>query len=109
MSPEQATKPKDVSVRSDMYSFGVTLFELFTAQILPSPFHVFQMTYQRLRRGTTTVGNLHELGLGIVPNELEEMFSDIYDMLLTGPSGRPSSIQMRGKLNYLLEKLESMS
>ena len=52
MSPEQATKPKDVTVRSDMYSLGITLFELFTNQIFPSQHHVYEITYQRMRRST---------------------------------------------------------
>src|ERR1019366_2502394 len=53
MSPEQAIAPKDVTVRSDIYSFGITLFELFTGQIFPSPHHVFEVLNARLSRGTT--------------------------------------------------------
>src|SRR5262249_37453689 len=36
MSPELAISPKDVTVRSDIYSLGITLFELFSGQILLS-------------------------------------------------------------------------
>jgi serine/threonine-protein kinase len=42
MSPEQAIQPREVTVRSDMYALGITLFELFTAKILPSHHHVNQ-------------------------------------------------------------------
>jgi hypothetical protein len=34
-----------------MYSIGITLFELFTNQILPTPYHVFQLTQRRLQCG----------------------------------------------------------
>lgn len=103
MSPEQATKPKEVAVRSDMYSFGITLFELFTNQIFPSPHHVFQLAQQRLQRNSI-VEKLHELGLGVLPYEFEDLFSSIYDMFLTRPNGRPSSRQFQAKVRYLLEK-----
>jgi eukaryotic-like serine/threonine-protein kinase len=33
MPPEQALDPTSVTVRSDMFSFGVTLYEMFTGQI----------------------------------------------------------------------------
>src|ERR1700731_3772496 len=48
MSPELAIAPKMVSVRSDVYSLGITLFELFTAQILATPHHVFEIMNARL-------------------------------------------------------------
>jgi serine/threonine protein kinase len=37
MSPEQAVRPREVSVKSDIFSFGITLYELFRGVILPSP------------------------------------------------------------------------
>ncbi len=80
MSPEQATKPKEVNVRSDMYSLGITLFELFTNQIFPSPHHIFQIVQQRFQRGTI-VSKLYELGLGILPNQFEDLFAHIYDIV----------------------------
>lgn len=102
MSPEQATKPKDVGVKSDMYSLGISLYELFTNQVLPSHHHVYQLTQLRLQRNTTTMGRLYELGLGQVPDQFEDLFSSIFDMSLIGPTGRPSSKQIRGKLDYLI-------
>src|SRR6266849_3634186 len=41
MSPEQAIAPKNVGVKSDIYSLGITLFELFAGRILASPHHVY--------------------------------------------------------------------
>ncbi|HEX6797466.1 MAG TPA: serine/threonine-protein kinase [Ktedonobacterales bacterium] len=106
MSPEHALEPKDVEVRSDMYSFGITLFELFTNQILPSPFHVFRLTQQRSQRGTV-VSRLYELGLGPLDGQYHDLFESIYDCFLTAPKSRPSSTQMEGKLGYLLEQMEA--
>jgi serine/threonine protein kinase len=103
MSPEQAIKPKDVGVKSDMYSLGITLFELFTNQILPTPHHVFEITRLRYQRSGNTVSRLNDLGLGVVPGEYENLFSKILDMFLPGYSSRPSSTEMEGMLRRLLE------
>lgn len=43
MSPEQAIHPKEVTLQADIFSFGLTLFELFTGQVLPSPHHVYEL------------------------------------------------------------------
>ncbi len=105
MPPEQAINPKNVTVRSDMYSLGVTLFELFTSQILPSPHHVFQLTQARMKRGAVG-GKLVELGLGYLPPFADDILGPILDMVLTGMSGRPTSKAIRGRLLYLLGQLE---
>lgn len=106
MSPEHALEPKSVEVRSDMYSFGITLFELFTNHILPSPYHVFQLTQQRIQRGTV-LSRLSELGLGYLDPQFHDLFESIYDCFLPAPKSRPSSTQMEGRLAYLLDQIES--
>jgi eukaryotic-like serine/threonine-protein kinase len=106
MSPEQAMSPKEVEVRSDMYAFGITLFELLTNQILASPYHVFHLAQQRLQRGTV-VSRLYDLGLGPLDGQFHDLFSSIYDCFLAAPKSRPSSTQMEGKLSYLLDQLEA--
>lgn len=104
MPPEQALNPKEVDVRADMYALGITLFELFTTQILPSIYHVLQLTQQRAQRGNV-IAKLHSLGLGILPDEYEDLFVRIYNMLAPTPSNRPSSNDMEGRLQYYLDSL----
>ena len=103
MSPEQSINPKEVTVRSDMFSFGITLFELFSGQILPSPHHIFQVMTARQSR-STTIAKLHSLG---VPCSYDEamVFDLVLDMFLMGASGRPSSRKVLGTLEYFGERL----
>ena len=102
MSPEQSVKPKHVTVRSDMFSFGITLFELFTGRLLPSPHHVFEIMMARNSRGT--VGR-RLLTLGITCpffGKEEHLFSLILDMFLSGPKGRPTSTKARAMMQAML-------
>ena len=103
MSPEQAIAPREVTVRSDIYSFGITLFELFTGQILASPHHVFEILNARLSRGTTA-SRMIDMGYQI-PDSGLGVAELILDMHLRGPSGRPAIDKLAGRLVFEWESL----
>jgi serine/threonine-protein kinase len=102
MSPEQAVRPKEVTVRSDMFSLGITLFELFSGQLLPSPHHVFEIMTARNMRGSVA-GKLYQLGLRRVSPGEEAVFEKILDMFLNA-AGRPTSKEMAGRFETWLER-----
>jgi len=104
MSPEQSVKPKDVTVRSDMFSFGITLYELFTGKILQSPHHVFQIMRARDSRGTV-VGKLFSIGVNCPYGDEERLFELILDMFLSGTKGRPSSSKVRGIIGVMYNNI----
>lgn len=101
MSPEQAVNPKSVTNRCDIYSLGITLFELFSGQILASPHHVFEIMSARLLRGTTTSRFL-SMNYNIKQSD-EHIGQLLLDMHLRGPSGRPNIEKVKGILEHEYE------
>ena len=103
MSPEQALRPKDVTVRSDVFSLGITLFELFTNQILPSPYHVFNLMDARAQRGATAS---RYLSLDININGVDETLPELLlEMIRKGISGRPTIDKVHARLGWLYQDL----
>jgi len=103
MSPEQAVRPKEVTVRADMFSLGITLFELFTGAVLPGPHHVFEIMTARNMRGTIT-GKLMALGVRRLSPSDEAVLEPVLDMFMAA-GGRPTSKQMSGRFEFWLERL----
>jgi serine/threonine-protein kinase len=101
MSPEQAVRPKSISVKSDIWSLGITLFELFTGQILMSAHHVYELQNTRHSRGTTMSRFLnigYKLGFG--DQDIAELLLDMF----LAPDGRPSIDRIRGWLETAYER-----
>lgn len=101
MSPEQAINPKSITNKSDIYSLGITLFELFSGQILASPHHVFQIMDARLSRGTTASRYL-KMNYRLKQND-EQIGELLLNMHLRGVSGRPNIEKVKGILEYEYE------
>lgn len=101
MSPEQAINPKNVNLRSDIWSLGITLFELFSGQIFQSPHHIYEINSARLTRGTTTS---RYSSMGYKLREEDELIAELLlDMFLRGVSGRPSIDKIQGNLQWVYE------
>jgi eukaryotic-like serine/threonine-protein kinase len=106
MAPEQTINPESVDIKSDVYSLGVTLFELFTNQILADIHHVYQIHFLRRDRGHT-LSRLHTLKINFPPElyQYEFLLEQIFDCFLS-PSGRPTSTSLYKTLFRLLNNLE---
>jgi serine/threonine-protein kinase len=102
MSPEQAINPKTVTASSDVYSLGITLFELFTAQILSSPHHVFEVMTARLSRGTTA-SRFASMGYTLHQQD-DRLATLLLDTFLRGTRGRPAIDAIRGQLESEYER-----
>jgi len=104
MSPEQALRPKDVTVRSDMFSLGITLFELFSGTILASPHHVFEIMTARNMRASIS-GKLLSLGLPRMTVFDETIFETVLELF--GPaSHRPTSKQLAPRFESWHERFD---
>lgn len=101
MSPEQAVRPKTVTYKSDIWSLGITLFELFTGQILASAHHVYELQAARRSQGTTLSRFAGmECNLPMDNADIAEM---VLEMFLAA-DGRPHVDRIRGRLETTYER-----
>ena len=103
MSPEQATDPKRISIKSDIFSIGITLYELLTGEILGSAHHVFQLMSTRMTRGSTHA-RFMSLGHDLVGEE-DAFCEKLLDCFLRGIANRPKIADLHGCLSHLYSLL----
>ena len=99
MSPEQAIDPKHITNKSDIYSFGITVYELLTGEILGSPHHVFAIMNARLSRGNP-YSRMLMLGHQLSGNE-DAFCEKLLDCFLRGTGNRPKVVSLLGCLSAL--------
>lgn len=102
MAPEQALSPKDVTVKADIFSFGITLYELFTGRVLPSFHHVYEVVAARGVQGTPS-SRWASLGFSLRPDQVS-MSELILECFRQGASRRPTIEKLRGNLEFQLEE-----
>jgi serine/threonine protein kinase len=97
MSPEQAIRPATVTIKSDVWSLGITLFELFTGQILASAHHVYELQAARRARGTS-FSRFASMDYRLAADD-EGLAELILEMFLAA-DGRPPIDKIRGRLEW---------
>lgn len=106
MPPEQSLDPSSVSVKSDMHSLGITLWELFTSQILPDVHHVYLLKEVKSMRGKSIESKMNKLGFNILSSPELHNHRYIFELILdclASVAQRPSSSQMQDRLRGLIE------
>ncbi|EYF08544.1 serine/threonine protein kinase [Chondromyces apiculatus DSM 436] len=84
MSPEQVKQPQSADARSDIYSLGITLYQLVTGRVpFENPNH-----FSVMMAHVTDAPSPPSAHRPDVPPELEQL---ILDALAKDPSGRPAS------------------
>ncbi len=107
MASEQSLDPQSVDFKSDVYSLGITLFELFTDSLLHDIHHVIQIRDVRTEK-RNVISRLHALGIPFTNDvqQHEHLMNLIFDCFLR-KSGRPTSTKLFTAINASLRKYYS--